>query len=113
MCPNSKPASSRVGFEAAYAVEQQKYVLALSLHEDFSQKIKNHYFKGARYSEVTIDNIVEHFIAFSKNHQYSERFNFFLSSSQLEHVRSEAEKKGLNQSEYVRLLIDERRFGET
>lgn len=100
----------QVGFEAAYALESKKYVLALSTTEDFSKKIKHPFFKGVLYSEYTIDNEIESFIRHAEQHQFSERFNFFLSSNQQEFLRRASEKEGLNQSEYLRLLIDEKRL---
>lgn len=99
----------QVGFEAAYALESKKYVLALSTKEDFSKKIKHPFFRGIHYTEVTIDNEIESFLKHAEQHQFSQRFNFFLSTTQQQYLQKAAEEKGLNQSEYLRFLIDEKR----
>lgn len=96
----------QIGFEAAYAVDKKKYVLALSVHEDYSQKIIHPYFTAAKYDPNSIDEVIREFLSKADTKKYTQRFNFFLSESQLEKLNRNAQKLNLNQSEYLRLLID-------
>lgn len=96
----------QLGHEATLAVQNKKHVLCLSLHEDFSQKINNRYFHGAKYSELNIDDIVTDFINGLKKHIYNQRFNCFLSLKQLNYLDLTSSKLGLTKSEYIRKLID-------
>lgn len=96
----------QIGYETALAVQSKKPLLCLSIHEDFSQKIHHPYFFGAKYSEVTIDNIVEEFIKKIQKKRFTERFNFFLSPTQLNYLTTSAKKHEMTTSEYLRDLID-------
>jgi nucleoside 2-deoxyribosyltransferase len=100
----------QIGYEAALAIANKKPVLCLSIYEDFSEKINNSLFFGAKYSEVTIDNIVDEFLSSAVRGVYKERFNFFLSPTQLVYLKKSATKSGINKSEYLRSLIDKERF---
>lgn len=96
----------QIGWEASLACLNKKPVLCLSLNEDFSAKIAHPYFHAAKYSPVTIDNIIEDFVARTKPGLYNQRFNFFLSEKQLARLRTQAEELRLSPSEYLRKLID-------
>lgn len=98
--------NTHVGYEIALAALEKKYVLCLSLDEDFSEKINNRYVLGAKYTELTIDEIVEDFVVKVNKNTLTERFNCFISSSQVQHLQSRAASEGVNMSEYVRELID-------
>lgn len=97
----------QLGYEAAFAVENKKHLLCLSTHENFSEKMRYRYLLGARYNEYNIEEIVENFINFVKKGQLSERFNLFLSPSQLQYLEKKAKEEKVNKSEYIRNLIEE------
>jgi len=96
----------QLGYEAALAVQNKKHVLVLSLSHDFTQKIDNRYFHGAKYSELNIDDIITDFINSLKHHQFDQRFNFFLSAKQLNTLDLNATKHNQTKSDYLRSLID-------
>ena len=96
----------QIGYETALAVQHKKPLLCLSIHEDFSQKILHPYFFGAKYSDVSIDNIIEEFIKKIQKKRFSERFNFFLSPTQLNYLKTSSNKRALTTSEYLRELIE-------
>src|SRR3990167_1589992 len=89
------------------AIQNKKYVLCLSTREDFSEKIINRYFVGAKYNEYNIEEVVDNFIEVVKKNQFSERFNCFISPSQMDYVKEKAKKEHMNASEYIRSLIDD------
>lgn len=97
----------QLGYETALAVLSKKHVLCLSLHEDYSQKITHPYFHAARYSELNLDDKISEFINSLRHHQYTERFNFFLSPQQLKSLDHNASKSGQTRSDYLRSLIDQ------
>lgn len=94
----------QIGWEASLACLNKKPVLCLSLHEDFSAKIAHPYFHAAQYTEATIDNIIEDFIARTKPGLYNQRFNFFLSEKQLAQLRNQSRELNLSPSEYLRIF---------
>lgn len=96
----------QLGHEATIALSLKKPVLALSLHEDFSKKITSPYFFGAKYNEYNVEELVTEFIKKSEKETLNERFNLFLSSRQLTNLEASAQKRGINKSEYLRMLID-------
>lgn len=97
----------QLGHEATIAVQSNKHVLCVSLHEDFDKKINLRYFHGVRYNEYNIDEIVKNFIDAASKSLLNQRFNFFLSPGQLKYLEDVAKKQGLNKSEYIRKLIDQ------
>jgi len=97
----------QLGHEATIAIQGKKHVLCLSLHENFDDKINLRYFHGVKYNEYNIEEIVQKFIDTAKKSLLSERFNFFLSPSQLTYLSEVSKKQGVNQSEYIRKLIDQ------
>ncbi|MFZ2152874.1 MAG: hypothetical protein WAV41_02340 [Microgenomates group bacterium] len=99
-------AGFQLGHEATLAIQNKKHVLCLSIHEDYSKRIINRYFHGAKYSELNIDDIISDFISSLRHHQFDQRFNCFLSQKQLEKVGLNATKLGLTKSDYIRQLID-------
>lgn len=96
----------QIGFEAALTVERKKHLLALSTVEDFSQKITHPFFTASKYTPNTIDEVVREFLAKADAKKYSERFNFYLSKAQLDKLNTNSAKFNLNQSEYLRSLIE-------
>src|SRR3990167_4594693 len=87
----------QLGHEATLAIQNKKYVLCLSTREDFSEK----------YNEYNIEEVVDNFIEVVKKNQFSERFNCFISPSQMDYVKEKAKKEHMNASEYIRSLIDD------
>ncbi|OGG12965.1 hypothetical protein A2773_03035 [Candidatus Gottesmanbacteria bacterium RIFCSPHIGHO2_01_FULL_39_10] len=101
----------QLGHEATLAIQAKKHVLCLSVHEDFSEKIDNRYFHGAKYDEINIYEIVADFIEKVRGEKLSERFNCFLSLSQLEYLKKTSRVNQMTISEYLRKIIDQdRRF---
>ena len=96
----------QLGHEATLAIQNKKHILALSLHEDFSEKIKNRYFHAAKYNEFNYEEILENFIYLVGGETLDQRFNMFLSTRQLTHLEKAAKEHKVNMSEYVRMLID-------
>ncbi len=99
----------QLGHEATLAIQNKKPVLCLSVYEDFSLKISNAYFSGAKYNEYTVGEIVADFVSRAEKRHYSERFNMFLSPAQVIYLDRAGKVYGLNKSEYVRRLIDKDR----
>jgi hypothetical protein len=96
----------QLGHEATLAIMDKKPVLCLSLHEDFSKKISNDYFFGARYTRETVTGIIQDFFVRVGELSKSKRFNMFLYPSQLDYLAKAAKSEGMNVSEYIRHLIN-------
>ena len=95
----------QLGHEATLAIQAKKHVLCLSVNEDYSKKIKNPYFHGARYNRYNIDEVIGRFISKVDREGLSERFNFFLSPSQLTYISEQARLEGRTTGDYLRGLI--------
>lgn len=98
--------SFQLGHEATLGMQAKKHVLCLSTHEDYSPKLDNRYFHAAIYNQMTIDEQVESFLKLVRRDLLSQRFNLFLTSSQLQHVKQKGEELGGGASNYIRSLID-------
>lgn len=96
----------QLGHEATLAINNKKPVLCLSVNEDIGIKIDSKYFYGCKYSEYNIDEIIKNFIDKNSKRKLSERFNMYLSNSQLKYLEKISKDKDMNTSEYIRLLID-------
>ncbi|MCA9376312.1 hypothetical protein KC685_00120 [Candidatus Dojkabacteria bacterium] len=96
----------QLGHEATLAIQAKKHVLCLSVNEDYSKKIKNPYFHGARYNRYNIDEVIGRFISKVDREGLSERFNFFLSPSQLTYISEQARLEGRTTADYLRGLIE-------
>lgn len=96
----------QLGHEATMAMDGKKPVLCLSVYEDFSLKIKNPYFYAGKYNDFNLNEIVDNFIKHVGDKNFTERFNFFLSPRQLQHLDDKAKSAGIGKSEYLRVLID-------
>lgn len=97
----------QLGHEASLAMLSKKHVLCLSLHEDFSKKILNEYFHGAKYNEYNIGTVIRDFIKVVQKERLSERFNCFLSKKQVTHLNRKASLEGINRSEFLRRLLED------
>lgn len=96
----------QLGHEATLAIQSRKHVLCLSLNEDFSEKIKNRFFHGAKYNEASVEGIVGDFIRKVEKESLEIRFNMFLSERQVSFLEGASAKAKVNKSEYLRMLID-------
>ena len=99
----------QLGHEATLAIQAKKHVLCLSTHEDFSEKIDNRYFHGAKYNRATIEEQIESFLKLAQKDLLSRRFNLFLTSSQEQFLKQKGEETGEGASSYLRTLIDQAR----
>lgn len=102
----------QLGHEATLAIQAKKHVLCLSIHEDFSVKIDNRYFHGARYNKTTIEEQVEYFLKLAQKDLLSRRFNLFLTSSQEQFLKQKGQESGEGASDYLRSLIDQSRANQ-
>lgn len=96
----------QLGHEATLAIQAKKHVLCLSVNEDYSQKVDNRYFHAAKYNKMTIEEIIENFLALAKKDLLSRRFNLFLTSSQEQFLKAKGQESGLGASDYLRSLVD-------
>ncbi len=96
----------QLGHEATMALSLKKPVLALSIHEDFSKKITHPLFFGAKYNQYNIEELIADFVKRNEKETLNERFNLFLSQRQLQNLEKHAKEKNMNNSEYIRMLID-------
>jgi hypothetical protein len=101
--------SFQIGHEMTLAIQAKKHVLCLSLHENFERKIFSPYFHGARYTIEAVPQLVTDFLAICQKEQHPNRFNFFLSNSQLRFIEKKAKSLNVSASEYLRELIDNQR----
>lgn len=96
----------QLGHEATLAIQAKKHVLCLSTHVDFSEKIDNRYFHGAKYNRATIEEQIEAFLKLAQKDLLSRRFNLFLTSSQEQFLKQKGAETGEGASGYLRSLID-------
>lgn len=99
--------SFQLGYLATQAVQNKKYVLCVSIFDDFTDKIPSRFFFGAKYDDRTITDIVANFVHQAGEDQFSERFNLFLSPGQVDYLEKRSVQENMNKSEYIRSLIDE------
>ncbi|MFC1780380.1 hypothetical protein ACFLY9_01660 [Patescibacteria group bacterium] len=97
----------QLGHEATLAMQAKKPVLCLSLYEDFSKKVNNPYFFGAKYNEYNVGQVIRNFIGSLQREKLSERFNCFFSKRQVAYLEKKASECDMNMSEYLRKLIRE------
>jgi hypothetical protein len=97
----------QLGHEATLAILSKKHVLCLSTLEDYSEKIKNEYFHGAKYNKYNLDEIISDFIKLVQEEKLNNRFNMFLSDRQIKFLQKASGNEKLNMSEYIRKLIEE------
>lgn len=96
----------QLGHEASLTIAEKKPVLCLSVNEDLSQRIFNDYFFGAKYTAKTIKPIIQDFLAKARALSLTRRFNLFLYPHQVDYLAKASQEKGMNQSEYLRHLIN-------
>lgn len=96
----------QLGHEATLAIMEKKPVLCLSVHEDYGKKIHNDFFFGAKYTQSTIREIIQDFLAKARELSLSKRFNMFLYPSQIAFIQKAGKAQNMNMSEYIRHLIN-------
>ncbi|MGI8420028.1 MAG: hypothetical protein ACR2LN_05300 [Candidatus Levyibacteriota bacterium] len=96
----------QLGHEVSLALAQKKPILCLSINEDFSKRIHNDYFFGAKYTESNVKPIIQDFLAKVRERSLSKRFNLFLYPEQIEYLEKVSKEHKMNVSEYIRRLIN-------
>ncbi len=100
----------QLGHEATLSIMEKKPVMCLSIHEDFSKKIKHDFFFAARYQKDTVKPILQDFLSKVREMSLARRFNLFLYPQQLDFLSLAAKQQGINMSEYLRQLINRERY---
>lgn len=98
--------SFRLGFEAFFALSQQKPVLVLSRYRDYSHLIDQPNLFGAKYTDFTLPDEIEKFLRHVKENKLRNRFNLFISDAQRKHIEQSAKFYNVSKSDYVRKLIE-------
>lgn len=98
--------SFRLGFEALYALNQNKPVLVLSKHRDYSKLIDQPHFFGAKYTKFTLPDEIEKFIRHVEKHKLRNRFNLFISDDHKKYIEESAKHYGVSMSDYIRKLVE-------
>src|SRR4030042_4734263 len=98
--------SFRLGFEAFFALSQQKPVLVLSQSRNYGRLIDQPNFFGAKYTLFTIPDIVEGFLKHVRKNKLRNRFNLFISDEHKKHIEDVAKRYGVSMSDYIRRLIE-------
>lgn len=98
----------QIGHEATIAVQNKKPTLCLSVNEDFSKKIKNKYFYGAKYDTFSAERKIKGFLKKAQQGLLSERFNFYLSPTQQQYLDKTAKELKISKAEVLRRLIEEK-----
>ena len=96
----------QLGHEASLTISEKKPVLCLSVNEDLSKRIYNDFFFAAKYSRANIRKVIQDFLAKAKALSLTRRFNLFLYPHQADYLAKVSKREGMNQSEYLRHLIN-------
>lgn len=98
--------SFRLGFEAFFALSQQKPVLVLSQTRNYGHLIDQPNLFGAKYNKFTLPDEIEKFLKHVRQHKLRNRFNLFISDSMRKHLEQAAKYYGVSMSDYVRKLVE-------
>jgi hypothetical protein len=98
--------SFRLGFEAFFALSQQKPVLVLSQSRNYGHLIDQPNLFGAKYTPFTLPDEIEKFLKHVRQHKLRNRFNLFISDHQRKHIEEAAKHYGVSKSDYIRKLIE-------
>ncbi|KKQ97469.1 MAG: hypothetical protein UT24_C0008G0021 [Candidatus Woesebacteria bacterium GW2011_GWB1_39_12] len=98
--------SFRLGFEAFYALTQNKPVLVLSKFRNYSKLIDQPHFFGAKYTKFTLPDEIAKFIRHVEYHKLRNRFNLFISDSHKEHLEKSGKHFSVSMSDYIRKLVE-------
>jgi len=98
--------SFRLGFEAFYALSQNKPILVLSKFRNYGKLIDQPHFFGARYTEFTLPDEIAKFIRHVEHHKLRNRFNLFISDSHKDRLEKSGKHFGVSMSDYIRKLIE-------
>jgi hypothetical protein len=99
--------SFRLGFEAHFALTQQKPVLILSSKHNYANLISHPNFFGAKYSQFTLPDEIEKFINHVKKYKLRNRFNLFISDREKKYLQNVAKVNNLSMSSYLRKLVQQ------
>jgi hypothetical protein len=98
--------SFRLGFEAFFALSQQKPVLVLSQFKNYNHLIDQPNLFGAKYTPFTLPDEIEKFLRHVRKNKLRNRFNLFISDYQRKHIEEAAKHYGVSKSDYLRKLIE-------
>lgn len=98
--------SFRLGFEAFYALSQQKPVLVLSKFHNYAHLIDQPHFFGAKYTKFTLLDEIEKFLNHVKHYKLRNRFNLFIADTHKQYLEKAAEQHSVSMSDYLRKLIE-------
>jgi len=98
--------SFRLGFEANFALSQQKPVLVLSKTLDYPLFMNHPNLFGAKYTDATLSDEITKFLKHVKEYKLRSRFNLFISEKHKEYLEKEAKHFGISMSDYIRKLIE-------
>lgn len=97
----------RLGHETTLAIQSRKHVLCLSSNSDYSTKINNEYYHGAKYNKNNIHDIISNFLEIVAQDKLINRVNLFMSDRQVDYLQKASKNNNLNMSEYLRKLVEE------
>lgn len=97
--------SFRLGFEAFFALSQQKPVLVLSRSRNFGKLIDQPNFFGSKYNDFILPDEIGKFLKHVKQFKLRNRFNLFISDTDREHLEKAAKQYNISKSDYIRKLI--------
>lgn len=98
--------SFRLGFEAFFALSQQKPVLVLSRTRNYGHLIDQPNLFGAKYTDFTLPDDIEKFLRHIREHKLRYRFNLFVSDEHVQKIKARAKQYGVPMSDYIRKLIE-------
>lgn len=98
--------SFRLGFEAFFALSQQKPILVISKKRNYGKLINQPNFFGAKYNDFTLPDEIEKFVRHVRQFKLRHRFNLFISDVHKNHLDQEAKKYNISMSDYIRKLIE-------
>lgn len=96
----------QLGHEATLAIDAKKPTLCLSLHEDWSQKIKHEYFFGAKYEIETVRGVIQDFLSQVRDMSRAKRYNLFMYPQQLTYLEKMAKAENMSVAQYIRKLVN-------
>jgi hypothetical protein len=97
----------RLGHETTLAIQSRKHVLCISTEADYSTKINNEYYHGAKYNKQNLHEIIENFLKIVEQDKLINRVNLFMSDRQVQYLQKSSKDHNLNVSEYIRKLVEE------
>lgn len=96
----------QIGHEATLAIQASKHLLCLSLHEDYSKKIKHRFFHASKYNDFSYESTIEEFFQIVQRAELKNRLNLFISDRHRCLLETKAKELNVNKSEYIRILLE-------